>query len=88
MRLTRIDFEGRPGYYATAQRKKAHGQARVVVELLMPEYPKGRVCDADADDEEDLFVLAKWVQMNLDGARGTNSMIEDYYHELLRLGDF
>jgi len=44
MRITRIDFEGRKGHYATAQRRVGAGSAPnvVVVTILTPDQPNGR----------------------------------------------
>ncbi len=89
MRLTRIDFEGKPGHYATAQRRAASGTAPnvVVVTILTPEQPNGREHHVTADCEEDLRSMAECLQYHLDGCRGTGSDIHGYYVELLRLSD-
>ena len=89
MRLTRIDFEGRPGRYATAQRRQRTDglPAMIDVTLLTPEQPDGRVHHVQADCEEDLWSMAERLQHHLDGQRGTNSDITDYYRELQRLAD-
>ena len=89
MRLTRIDFEGKPGHYATAQRRTGSGTAPnvVVVTILTPDVPNGREHHVTADCEDDLFSMAECLQHHLDGCQGTNSMIHDYYRELLRLSD-
>lgn len=85
MRITRIDFEGQPGNYATAVRQRSSD--RIEVTILTPENPDGHQHHVQADCEEDIFSMAECVQYHLDGNRGTNSMIHDYYRELLRLSD-
>jgi len=85
MRITRIDFEGRPGRYATAVRKRRSDSIEVTI--LTPEFPDGREHSVLADCKEDIFSMAECLQHHLDGRRGTNSMIHDYYRELLKLSD-
>jgi hypothetical protein len=90
MRITRIDFEGQTGRYATAQRRRASGSelADVIeVTILCPEMPDGRKHYVTVDCEHDLFSMAECLQHHLDGPRGSNSMIHEYYAELLRLSD-
>jgi len=85
MRITRIDFEGRPGHYATAARRRDPDW--IDVTILTPEAPDGRRHHVMADCEEDIFSMAECLQRELDGHRGTHSMIHDYYRELLKLSD-
>lgn len=90
MRITRIDFEGKPGHYATAQRRGASGTEKtdiIEVTILCPDMPDGRKHHVTVDCEHDLFSMAECMQYHLDGCRGTNSMIHDYYRELCRLSD-
>ena len=85
MRITRIDFEGQKGHYATAIRRRHDDHIEVTI--LTPKMNRGREHHVLADCEEDLFSMAECLQHELDGCRGTNSMIHDYYRELLRLSD-
>ncbi len=85
MRITRIDFEGRAGNYATAVRKR--DSRHIEVTILTPDLPDGRDHTVQADCEEDILSMAECLQEHLDGHRGTNSMIHDYYRELLKLSD-
>ena len=85
MRIMRIDFEGRPGHYATAVRRR--GDDWIEVTILTPEAPDGRAHHVVADCQEDIFSMAECLQHELDGYRGTHSMIHDYYRELLKLSD-
>jgi len=89
MRITRIDFEGKPDHYATAQRRTASGNAAnvVVVTILTPDIPNGREHHVTADCEDDIRSMAECLQYHLDGYRGTGSDVHDYYLELLRLSD-
>jgi hypothetical protein len=41
----------------------------------------------EADSPEDLFSMAQCLQEQLDGCRGTNSMIHDYYRLLQDFAD-
>ena len=89
MRLTRIDFEGKPGHYATAQRRAASGTAPnvVVVIILTPDMPDGREHHVAADCQEDVWSMAECLHHHLEGHPGTNSDVHDFYRELLRLSD-
>ena len=91
MKLTRIDFEGtKNGQYrnATAIRKKAtkKTEAYILVTLMAPNQ-KEREHWVNAECEEDIFSMADCLQCFLDGYRGSNSEIHDYYNELLKLSD-
>jgi len=85
MRITRIDFEGQAGNYATATRKR--DSQYIEVTILTPGLPDGRQHHVQADSREDIYSLADCLQHELDECRGTNSMIHDYYRELLKLSD-
>ena len=96
MRITRIDFEGRHEikgqaghWYATAQRRDGmhNGPDIVLVTIYAPDSPNGREHHVDADCEEDLWSMAECLQHQLDGYAGTNSEINDYYLELLKLSN-
>ncbi len=86
MRITRIDFEGQAGNYATTVRNR--DSQYIDVTILKPAVPDGREHYVQADSEEDIYSMAECLQHELDGCRGTNSMIHDYYRELLKLGNF
>ena len=85
MRITRIDIEGRAGDYATIERKS--GSDYIHVALLTPGNPDGFDHYVMADCDEDIWSMAECMQIALDGQRGTNSMIHDYYRELQRFAD-
>ncbi|MEX2387729.1 MAG: hypothetical protein WD534_07615 [Phycisphaeraceae bacterium] len=85
MRTTRIDLEGRAGHYATITRPRT--SEFIVVTLLTPDLPDGRTHHVQADCEIDLWSMAECLQEQLDGVRGTNSDIHDYFRELQRFAD-
>jgi len=87
MRTTRIDLEGDAGngHYATITRPS--GSEHIVVTILTPAQPEGRVHHVQADSEDDVWSMAECLQQQLDGVRGTNSMIHDYLRELQRFAD-
>ena len=85
MRITRIDLEGTPGCYATIERKRDSDYIHVT--LLTRGNPDGFDHYVMADCDEDIWSMAECMQIALDGQRGTNSMIHDYYRELQRFAD-
>ena len=89
MKITRIDFEGRDGRYATAQRKNNSNRMTefFVVTTMTPEHADGRDHFVNASCEEDIFSMAECIQLFLDGYEGTNSDIHDYYQKLLQLSE-
>ena len=64
-----------------------NGPDIVLVTIFSPQMPDGREHYVDADSKEDLFSMAECLQMQLEGCRGTNSMIHDYYNRLLWLSN-
>ncbi|MEZ6193737.1 MAG: hypothetical protein R3C45_21045 [Phycisphaerales bacterium] len=87
MRTTRIDLEGDAGtgHYATITRPR--NSEHIIVTILTPAEPEGRVHHVQADSEDDVWSMAECLQHQLDGVRGTNSMIHDYLRELQRFAD-
>ena len=95
MRITSIELagtsdtalhDGAPGLpRAFARISRKAGDDYITVELLMPSGD--RTHHVQADCEEDIFSMAECLQFHLDGCKGTNSMIHEYYRELLRLSD-
>jgi len=80
-----MDIEGGAGRYATITRKI--GSDQIEVTILTPDTPDGRVHRVNARDEKNVWSLAERLQRQLDGVRGTNSMIGDYHRELCRFAD-
>ena len=96
MRITRIDFEGRHEikgqaghWYATAQRRDGmhDGPDIIEVTIIAPDMPDGRKHHVDADCSEDIFSMAQCLQHHLDGYDGSNSEVQEYHLELLRLSN-
>jgi len=87
MKITRIDFEGKPGFYATAQRRDDmyKGMNIILVTIFSPASPNGREYHVDADSHGDIWAMARDLQVVLGDAPNT---LEDYYAELLKLTDF
>jgi len=83
MRITRIDFQGKDGHVATAQRR----DTTIAVTLLTPDMPNGREHLVDATCEEDIRSMAECLQFHLDGYRGTGSDIREYFHAIQQLAD-
>jgi hypothetical protein len=83
MRITRIDFEGREGIFAIA--KRPHAAKRIEVEVLQP--TKQSSLWVDADDEDELFAMAAFLQELLDGYQGTMEEAACYYNPLLCISD-
>jgi hypothetical protein len=83
MRITRIDFEGREGYFAIAKRKRDAKQ--IEVEILQPTMQGSHW--VDADDEDELFAMATFLQELLDGYEGTMEEAAQYYNPLLCISD-
>ena len=91
MRTTRIELEGKDGHYAAISRKRGlggrGGSDHIEVTILTPDLPNGKTHQVDASCEEDIWSMAECLQYHLDGHRGTNSMIHDYFRELQRFAD-
>jgi hypothetical protein len=85
MRITRIDIEGKTGRYATISRKL--GSRHVDVRVLTPDLPEGKDHAVDASSTDDAWSMAECLIWQLEGCRGTNSMINDYYRQIERLMD-
>jgi hypothetical protein len=83
MKITRIDFAGVNGRFATIQRKDEY----MLAELLSPEAPDGRQHWIEADDETDIRSAADLLFCFLEGHDGTNSDIHDIYMRLLPLSN-
>ena len=91
MRTTRIDVEGDSGATASIQRK--NGSALIEVTISTPRcgrfgvHNRIRHLTVSATDRDEQFKVAEDVQKTLDGCRGTNSMIHDYFRLLETMAD-
>jgi hypothetical protein len=85
MAITRIDFAGGDKTamsFVTVSRRI--GSPTIHASILTPR--EHFELSARADDRDGLLDLAARVQQAIDGHRGTNSMIHDYYQLVQRLG--
>ena len=95
MRITSIELagtsktklrDGSPGLArAFARISRKQGDEHITVELIIPGGERTHRVEADCD--EDIWSMAECLQYHLDGHRGTNSDIHDYYRELQRFAD-
>ena len=90
MRITSIELAGEidkgkklPRAFACISRKIDSDQIEVTI--LTP--GSERTHHVQADCEEDLWSMAECLQYHLDGCKGTNSDIDEYYRELRRFAD-
>ena len=90
MRITSMELAGTieqgqklPRAYARITRHP--GDGHIEVTLLLPGGEKTHIVDAAS--EEDLWSMTECLQEQLDGCRGTHSMVNDYYRELQRFAD-
>ncbi len=68
--------------YATATIAR-NTNSEYITAIVRADTPKfDREHQVQADDETDVFSMAECLQEMLDGCRGTNSMIHDYYRLL------
>ena len=95
MRITSIELagtskttlsDGTPGLpQAFARVSRPNGGDQIEVTILAPDGERTHHVQADCD--EDIWSMAECLQYHLDGCKGTNSMIHDYYRELQRFAD-
>ncbi len=93
MIVSRIDFtaethrpEALPS--ATATLHRAPGAPAITLEMHTPEGTRRTTVGVDSDrDKAAQFAMATQLQEAMDGGRGTNSMIHEYFSEIRRLAD-
>ena len=90
MRITSIELAGRVAEGKTlpmafARIHRALDSEQIEVTILIPGGERTHYVQADCD--EDLWSMAECLQAHLDGHKGTNSDIHEYYHLLQRLAD-
>mgnify|MGYP004144145431 FL=1 len=83
MRITRIEFAGRTGIFAII--KRPHEAKQIEVEILQPNKEGSHW--VKADDEDELFAMAVFLQELLDGYQGTMQEAACYYNPLLCISD-
>ena len=89
MRTISLELGGTTGRIAKIDRMDDDQVIRIRVELITPtQHPRyGEVLTARADRERDIWSMAHRLQEHLDGQRGANSEIDDYFRELQRFAD-
>ena len=91
MKITRIDIQGENG--ATGSIQRASGESDIEVTISTPRcgrfgvHSRIRKLTANARFENEQFAVATTLQEAMDGCRGTNSMIHDYYRLIQQLAD-
>ena len=83
MRITRIELAGQTGIFAII--KRPHEAKQIEVEILQPN--KEGTHWVKADDEDELFSMAAFLQQILDGYEGTMEEAACYYNALLCISD-
>ncbi len=83
MRITRIEFAGQTGIFAIA--KRPHEAKQIEVEILQPN--KEGIHWVKADDEDELFSMAAFLQQVLDGYEDTMEEAACYYNVLMSISD-
>ena len=83
MRITRIELAGRTGIFAII--KRPHEAKQIEIELLQPKKENTHL--VKADDEDELFSMAAFLQQILDGYEGTMEEASCYYSALLCISD-
>ena len=84
MRITEMKLAGRlnknnlPRYFATIHR--VPGNDYITVTIIGPDSEREHLVEADNPD--DVYSMAECLQVHLDGCKGTNSMVHDYYRIL------
>lgn len=72
-----------PEYFATIHRVPGNDYITVILTNAEGE----REHQVEADNPTDVFSMAECLQYHLDGCKGTNSMIHDYYRLLQNFTD-
>jgi hypothetical protein len=89
MHITEMKLAGRlnknnlPEYFATIHR--VPGNDYITVKLISADGEREHMVEANNPD--DVYSMAECLQYHLDGCKGTNSMIHDYYRILENFTD-
>ena len=92
MKLKAIEFEGETGntakvYLGTNPEETQNTDLFIICEIY---DRRGEIINmhlVSRDDQDDQYSMAECLQNILDGSRGTNSMIHDYFRELQRFAN-
>ena len=79
----RLSKNSVPEYFATLHR--VPGSKTITVTIIGPDSEREHLVEADSP--EDVFSMAECLQYHLDGCKGTNSMVHDYYRILENFTD-
>ena len=74
----RLNKQNLPEYFATIHRTP--GNDYITVTIIGPDSEREHIVEVDSP--EDVYSMAECLQHHLDGCKGTNSMIHDYYRIL------
>ena len=91
MKIASITLEGAtdrrtslPVAFATIRRARGSEYIEVTIDWPSGHSRKHLVA---ADDRDDQYSMAEGLQETLEGCRGTNSMVHDYFREIERFAD-
>jgi len=92
MKVKTITLEGETNYTATISRGTSPEEVQsteiyIIVEIRDAEGELVNMHLVSRDDQADQFSMAECMQYMLDGCKGTNSMIHDFYMELQRFAN-
>lgn len=79
----RLNKNSTPEYFATIHR--VPGSDTFTVTIIGPDSERKHIVEADNSD--DVYSMAECLQYHLDGCKGTNSMVHDYYRILEHFTD-
>ena len=84
MRITRIEMEGKDGYYAIARRRR--DSENIEVEILLPDCHE--TFTITANDDEARLKMARRLCEKLEAPSNNNLLPYEYAMELQRLAGF
>jgi hypothetical protein len=88
MKVKTITIEGQTGFTATITRERpAKGPECIFCEVADAKGKRIAMHHVSTDDRDDQYSLAECIQHQLDGGRGTNSMIHDYFRYITLFAD-
>ena len=88
MKVTTITLEGQTGFTATISREKPiNGSENIFCEIRDTANEPAAIHWTAFDDRNDQFRMAGCIQHQLDGCKGTNSMIHDYFRIIEMFAD-
>lgn len=88
MKVRSITLEGENGLTATISREQpAKGPENIFCQINDAQGTPVTIHWTALDDATDQRRMAECIQNRLDGCRGTNSMINDYYREIQRFAN-